>query len=299
MKKVLLVMAAALCTLGLTVLTVSFVGVGFDFQKLDTVEPSSEVYEFAEGFDRIVLGVNTADVRFVVSEDGVARVATAERSDKKHSVLVTDGKLIIRASDEAWYKQLFGFYFGKEEITVYLPEKTIYSLMAKSSTGDVTLSSGLAFNNVDIETNTGDIRVESEVRGLLLAEIDTGYVFIENTRTASIKVEGDTSDVTICNMQISGRVDIETDTGDVKLKNTIVTGNMNIETDTGDIRFDKADAANLYLVTSTGDVEGTLLSDKIFDVKTQTGDKELPGSANGGLCKIRSSTGDIEIDIVK
>ena len=36
---------------------------------------------------------------------------------------------------------------------------------------------------------------------------------------------------------------------------------------------------------------------KIFDITTSTGDKDVPQSTSGALCKINTDTGDIEITI--
>ena len=72
---------------------------------------------------------------------------------------------------------------------------------------------------------------------------------------------------------------------------------MNIDTDTGDVKLDACDANSIDIETDTGDVMGYLLTPKIFDTDTGTGDIRVEQSTSGGLCKIRTSTGDIEITI--
>ena len=62
--------------------------------------------------------------------------------------------------------------------------------------------------------------------------------------------------------------------------------------------FDKLDAENLEIETGTGDVRGTLLSSKIFMVKTSTGDIDVPETTTGGICKVKTSTGEVYIRIV-
>ena len=49
--------------------------------------------------------------------------------------------------------------------------------------------------------------------------------------------------------------------------------------------------------TSTGDVNGTLLSEKIFITDTSTGRVSVPKTTSGGKCEITTSTGDINIGI--
>lgn len=280
--KIWLIVAAILSVVGLTVLAISLVGVGFDFEKIDNVNEVIGVYDPDGEFDTVFAELETADIRFLPSEDGKVKVVCHEREDVRHSVSVQDGKLVIRyVDDRSWFDMLTLFYFGKEVITVYLPEDLVCTLKIETDTGDVTLGDGLSFGMVQIETDTGD-------------------VVLKNCRPGTTDIETDTGDITVSSVAFSGALGIFTDTGDIELKKSVVSGDVNIETDTGDIAFERFDAENLYLVTDTGDMEGTLLSDKCFDVKTKTGDKEIHGSnASGGLCKIRTDTGDIEIDIVK
>jgi cytoskeletal protein RodZ len=67
--------------------------------------------------------------------------------------------------------------------------------------------------------------------------------------------------------------------------------------DTGDVTFEGSDAASIKVETSSGDVTGTLLSDKIFRYKANTGRVELPQTTTGGVCDITTDTGDIIIRI--
>ena len=63
------------------------------------------------------------------------------------------------------------------------------------------------------------------------------------------------------------------------------------------MKFKGSDAAELFVKTDTGDVTGSLLTDKIFITQTNTGDVDVPDTAAGGRCEIRTNTGDIEIKI--
>ena len=74
-------------------------------------------------------------------------------------------------------------------------------------------------------------------------------------------------------------------------------GSIDIERTTGDIKFNGCDASELVIVTDTGNVKGTLLSDKVFIAKTDTGSIKVPETVSGGKCKITTDTGDIKIEI--
>jgi len=64
------------------------------------------------------------------------------------------------------------------------------------------------------------------------------------------------------------------------------------------VEFTACDAGEIVIETDTGDVEGTLLSDKIFITETDTGRIDVPKTTTGGRCQITTDTGDIKIKIV-
>ena len=57
------------------------------------------------------------------------------------------------------------------------------------------------------------------------------------------------------------------------------------------------DASEIFVKTDTGDVRGTLLSEKVFIIKTSAGDVSVPETVTGGKCEISTDTGDIKIGI--
>ena len=60
--------------------------------------------------------------------------------------------------------------------------------------------------------------------------------------------------------------------------------------------FKDSDANTIDIEATTGNVTGNLLSDKTFDVKSNTGRVNVP-ETTGPICKIRTSTGDIVLTI--
>ena len=57
------------------------------------------------------------------------------------------------------------------------------------------------------------------------------------------------------------------------------------------------DAEEIYVTTGTGSVHGTLLTNKIFQVRASTGKIDVPESWEGGKCKITTTTGSVKISI--
>lgn len=61
--------------------------------------------------------------------------------------------------------------------------------------------------------------------------------------------------------------------------------------------FNHCDAETIYVNTDTGSVTGTLLTDKVFIIETDTGSVDVPKSITGGRCEITTDTGNIRITI--
>ena len=86
-------------------------------------------------------------------------------------------------------------------------------------------------------------------------------------------------------------------TGDLDLMNVIANGKFSLERSTGDIKFDKCDASEIFIKTDTGDLTGSLLSEKVFIVSTDTGNIDVPKTVSGGRCEITTDTGDVKLSV--
>lgn len=315
--KITLLIAALCCVAGLAIAGISLYMVGFDFTNLGTVTYTDNEYTLTEPFSAIELKVETADIRFLPSEDSTCRVVCKEQETVPHRVTVENGTLTIRADNQRkWYDYLVCFDWGSAAVTVYLPTAEFGRLAIATDTGDIHVPADFAFQSASIETDTGYIDWRASVEGALTIHTDTGNVKVEGVQVGSLQAETDTGNLHIRQVSISGDVLLETDTGevlldeatagslkigthtgDVTLKNTVAEGILSLETDTGDVQFHRFDAAAITVETNTGDVTGTLLSEKIFFVETDTGDIHVPKTDRGGRCEISTDTGDIEISI--
>ena len=278
--KAALVIGAALLILGAALFACALGIGGWDIMKLSTEEYTESTHTFDTDISDISIVTDTADVFVARSSDGVLRVVCDERVKMPHSVTAENGVLKISLKDEgAWYEHISFFSFGKERIYVYLPAGEYGSLSVIADTGDVAVASELSFSDVSISVSTGDVKVNSAVAGDIKINVSTGKVVLEGVRCGSFYSEGDT--------------------GNVYLDDVVATGAFYVERSTGDVVLDASDAASVKIKTDTGDVVGTILTDKIFAIKTSTGRVSAPDSATGGACNIETDTGDIKIEIVK
>lgn len=312
--KIWLVIGASLILIGGIIFSGVMMTLDWDFTKLATVKYETNSYDITESFKNIKIMTDTTDVVFVKSEK--IKVVCREESKVLHSVNVEGDTLVIEEIyTKKWYENI-GINFGTPKITVYIPEGEYGNLTIKTSTGDTDIPKGFTFENIDItqttgsvkclassngdikiKTSTGSIKVENITAGLLDLKVSTGNInatkvecvgdFLVNVSTGKVKLEN-----VKCNDIISSG-----DTGDITLKNVIADEKIDLKRSTGDVKFDGCDASELIILTDTGDVKGTLLSDKVFIVKTDTGSIKVPETVSGGKCKITTDTGDIKIEI--
>ncbi len=298
-SKIWLIVATALFVLG-TILFVSVMtACRWDFTKLNTVNHETNTHQIDETFNDISVHTDTADIRFVPSEDGACKVVCKERAKEKHAVSVEKGELTVRMIDKRkWYDHI-GISFGSTSVTVYLPQTQYFSLSVHTDTGDITIPKEFTLKTLDVSGSTGDVTCHALITEYAKIAVSTGDVTLTNANCqgdVSVKVSTGKAylqNVTCQNLVSNGN------TGDLTLKNVIATGNFTLTRSSGDIAFDGCDASQISVETDTGDVTGTLRSPMAFTASTNTGKVIVPENATGGgICKIRTDTGDIVISLL-
>lgn len=289
----------------------------WDFWRLDTMKYETNTYEIREEFHNIRINTDTADIEFLPSEDGSTKVVCYESIKTRHITKVTDQTLSVCLNDtRKWYDYITLFNFNSPKITVYLPTGEYADLKIDNHTGKVTLSKDFSFESISVKTSTGNVNCQASASGNLQIKTSTGAIRISDLTAGSINLSVSTGDITVssvtCEKEIRFKVDTgdtkltdltceslisEGDTGDITMKNVIASKKFDIERDTGDVKFELCDAGELFIDTDTGNVKGSLLSEKIFIVRSDTGSINVPKSTSGGRCEIETDTGDIKITV--
>lgn len=289
-------------------------------------------HELTTDFDKINIDVDLSDIEIIVSDE--KKVVCREIEELKHSVEVVDGTLFIKQENNLkWYARIGFFGSIKSSVTIYMPAKTFESIQVKGATGDYTVNGAYMFNNAYIKLSTGDV-TSSANYGEAVITVSTGKVNVNDctvnklglsTSTGDINLknvvvsdtlvtDSDTGDLTAQNVQVGNEIIAIADTGKFRLTNVtskdiyletttgkkiltsvIASGKMVIKASTGDVKFDKCDAAEITVKTSTGDVTGSFLTDKVFYASSSTSTPNVPKSTTGGLCDVTTSTGDIKL----
>ncbi|MBO5757300.1 MAG: DUF4097 family beta strand repeat protein, partial [Clostridia bacterium] len=276
-----LIVAGALVLFGTGLFAGAMTAGGWDFSILNTYEVVNNTYDVDEPFTNISIDTDTADIRFAKSSDGKCRVATKDAHNHIYDVGVQDDTLYIHM----YFKGLFELGIGSYDasLTVYLPEDVYGTLTIKESTGDIEILENFSFESMDIELSTGDVTSRADTVGTCRIAASRGDIMVENASVGALALRATSGKITLSDVVCAGNVSANVRTGDtcltnltctdltstgttgeLKLTNVIASAKLDITRDTGDVTFEGADAESIKVHTSTGDVTGTLLSDKIF-----------------------------------
>lgn len=275
--KVWLIIAGTLVLIGCMIFGGVMMRLNWNFLRLSTNRHVTNEYKITQEYKSVSVATDTADILFAPSETAETTVVCHEREGELHSVMVREGILEITLDDtRKWYEHI-GISFGSTKITVYLPQKEFESIAVKTTTGDIQLED-LSANALELNVSTGKIEAtDIACKGDLQVAVSTGDAILKNITCQNLISRGNT--------------------GKLSLNRVIAKGRFDLERSTGDLYFDGCDAAEIFSVTDTGDVRGTLLTDKVFMAQSDTGRIEVPKSVNGGRCEITTDTGDIKISV--
>ena len=288
----------------------------WDFSKLSTVKYQTVTHKVDEPYTNISVITDTADIVFVPSPDGATTITCHEQANVTHSVGVQDGTLVISVVDTRKWHEYIGINFGKASITVSLPQGDYGALTLASDTGDTSIPAGFCFESISVSESTGDVALRASASGAIRINTSTGDILVKDISAESLNLSVSTGRVTVSQVTcqedatirvstgkvqltelICGNFTSSGDTGTITLENVLVSGKITIERDTGDVKFDRCDAAELFIQTDTGSVSGTLLTSKVFLVSTDTGSISVPKTTTGGKCEITTDTGNIKISV--
>ncbi len=290
---------------------------GWDFTKLSTRPYLTKTHTVTEAFSDLSINTSTAKVVLLPSSDGSVRVTCTDDEHVTYEVAVRDGTLEINPfyKKKNWYEYI-AINFGQSKITLELPEAAYGALLIRKSTGKIEVPEDFAFESLDIQTSTGDVSVHAAVSGDLKIHTGTGDIWIDGSTPTSVDLSVSTGDIHADRIACFGNVTVSVstgktyltdltcknlnttgNTGDITLKNVIAEQAFSITRTTGDVTLEGCDAAEIFIETDTGDVKGSLRTNKVFIHNTNTGKVQLPESTTGGICKITTSTGDIRVEI--
>ena len=310
-----LMTAASLTIVGCIIFGGVMTVLKWDFSRLGANKYETNRYEISEAYEDISITADTARITFVPSTDGKTTVTAVEHKNAKHSLSVKDGVLTLSIDDQRkWYEYIVAWQAPK--ITVAIPEGEYSALKIQSRTGGVSLVGDFLFESADIALSTGDVDFAASCTGDVKITTSTGDIEIENSSVGSLALSVTTGDIEASGVTCAGALSVSVSTGDAELENVraksfsssgntgdlsldgvIIAETLSVKRSAGNVRFEGSDAGEIFVETDTGSVKGTLLSEKVFFVRTDTGKIDVPETQSGGICKITTDTGNIILSI--
>lgn len=280
----------------------------------------------------------TADFKLLPSENGTCRVECMESEKICYSVTTENNVLHIECADR---RTLFSRYkFSKAQrhatVRVYLPQGTYKSLEVETTSGDIAIPAGYAFDTASLQSTSGDIACCAEC-SLLSIETTNGDIALKNAKCSTIELCSTSGDITLENVQsskkthaetTSGKVqfinlettelEIHTASGKVSLENTssavlhvdtisgeidltraVSSNSMEIGTISSNIHLESCDSESLLFESRSGSIIGTLNTGKNFYITSRNNKVDVPFDSGEGTCEIETRSGSIRIKIAQ
>ncbi|MCQ2531361.1 MAG: DUF4097 domain-containing protein [Saccharofermentans sp.] len=213
--------------------------------------------DFSESFSSINIDATMENVKILKSEDDETHVKFRHADNFTTTIEVKNDTLVI--SEKSGFNLINFADISDDDVylEIYLSEDNFDELDIDVASADIYAVDGIDFDVIDIDTASGDVHLKD---------------------------------------MNAGSIKIDTASGDIGLAN-VLADSFDFDTASGCVNFDKCDADEIDVDTASGDVTGSFLSDKKFDVDTASGDINTPRSSNGGVCKIDTASGDVDLEI--
>ena len=226
----------------------------------------------------------------------------------------------------------FGYHFmdqGKDlKAVVYLPEDAqLDTVSVTSGTADIFCQNAQT-GNINISSGAGDVTIQDVQAGTIQLSLDAGSVALERTTAANGTVKCAFGNVAMSGVTLAEDLEVDMNSGHLSMKNTsmrdfvldhayggftgggITVRNAKAYMSAGDCELADVSFQNWEMKQKFGDVKLQLAdpsSGYEYDLDADFGDITLngkdmgnnyrtPSGQKGGLIKIESSAGDIELE---
>ena len=291
--------------------------IGYKYYRVDKMVDNT--IELTELYGNIDIKLKTTNIQLIKSAEPMTKLVIKETKKVIHSAEVSDNTLKITVDDQRkWFEKIFNFNDYKIKVDAYIPEANFESLVINSETGDITIPADFTFEKANIKASTGNIHFSGNVSKDLEVKTSTGNINISDVKPQNLIAKASTGNIVLNKVEVEEKItingstgnatlndskskdlSINLSTGNIKLINYVASNDMELIVSTGNIKFENSDANTIYAKASTGDIKGTLLTGKSFDAESDTGKVTVPVGSTGGLCKLRTDTGRILIELAE
>jgi hypothetical protein len=273
LPKAYYITACALLAGGLLLTGVATAAGAFNTEKFTAaLNLKDRYFEVTEAFQSVSCAIteNNMDIQFKKSDTDLCTITATNLPDNALHVFVKDDTLYIEDLEAGNMLQKLRNHvqFGAAAsvpstvLTVSLPDAIYDSVSIESEVGEIAVQS-LKADSVSIEGDVGNIALEAMTIQDLSVENDTGEITMENVQVRNVlEVVSDAGDCSLKDCYVYGSGNIEGDCGEISMQNCTLV-RTNIKTDTGDITLSACTLNNQCSISSdVGNVKCTLYAEE-------------------------------------
>ncbi|MBE6634635.1 MAG: DUF4097 domain-containing protein [Ruminococcaceae bacterium] len=296
MKKIImisLIVAASLLLVGGLI----FLVLSLNADSIFSVTLTERTQDIPEGITSIEVDTEVYDIEVVRASDKPF-LKVNENSRRPVMIYTSGTSLVIEEMEDESIAGFFARAFSRIKdcrITLYIPDTEFDLFDISTETGNIAIEDSFKAKKTELESETGNITLTGASTGALDISTETGNILIDSVTALAAEIETDTGNISLIDSSAES-LNAESDTGNLSISNSSVQKSTDISTATGNVTLNVFSSAGITVETDTGDVSGRLSCEMIFYARSTTGKVSVPKSTSGGLCDIRSATGDITFE---
>lgn len=290
----------------------------FDFSKLVNIGYENVTYFGNTGDNFRIIDIESTDCDVILrySDDKSWKVVCPQNDKVKYKAESKNGTLTVRRIDERhWYDHIgVNLPFVNAKIYVYVADTEFLTIKVRTTSGDITVPHDFSFRDASLETTSGDISFASESKSTEVTLKTTSGDIVFSGKAQSFTATSTSGDIKADGLEASGTnietvsgdisvsnaesvVSAGTTSGDIDLKLVVADDTIRASTVSGNVRLAGCDAHIIKLSTTSGNITGTILSPKIFSASSISGTIKVPPSEGNDRCEMRTTSGNISIEI--
>ena len=312
----ILCLAAIGVVIGVVVMLKKLKAKGIAITDITKISTLTNTYYVEAPFAAIAAPDAAFNVRILPAEDGICKVKCKGSRKLSHVVTIEDDVLFVRREDKRkWYDRL-GLQLEGAEIVFSLPVGRYRMLQVATPCGNIEIAKPFTFSEVELSSMDGEIRLLAAVEEVAGIKTSSGAVTVSGCAPRILNIQTRAGAVSVDSIEAETKLNVNTTSGDITmtdircrkavaetaggkifLSNLVASAKLRIRTGAGDVELKACDSESIKIRTVAGDISAVLRSHKTFDCKTTAGDIKVPEGTTGGLCKIRTGSGDAVVKI--
>ena len=247
---------------------------------------------------------NVADIEINESDTNSIKVEFYSDYEEEHDIVENSNNIEITFKSKKKYGIMF--LHKTPVVKIYVPSSYSNDVKINTDTSDIKINN-LPNSNLDANLKTGDVRIKQIKNANIVLttgdiKIEKGNELNSTSTTGDIEIENinkmvtntTTGDIKVSNVD---SIEAKTTTGDIKIDN--VNNSLTLSTTTGDVKIEKAAIkVNSSINTGTGDVKIESINGCYVEGSTKVGDTKINNSDRKSdiELKITTKVGDIKVN---